>query len=82
MEEVNKNTELDNTDKKLHISDVSYSDLSFYGKKITDLTRDELYKGIEWLYNENERYRKMYQTNQKDIVELMDDMINMKKKSL
>ena len=25
MEEVNKNTELDNTDKKLHISDVMYS---------------------------------------------------------
>jgi hypothetical protein len=28
MEEVNKNTELDNTDKKLHISDVMFS--SFY----------------------------------------------------
>jgi len=28
MEEVNKNTELDNTDKKLHISDVSDSKLS------------------------------------------------------
>jgi len=27
MEEVNKNTELDNTDKKLHISDVSDSKL-------------------------------------------------------
>jgi hypothetical protein len=25
MEEVNKNTEVDNTDKKLHISDVSFS---------------------------------------------------------
>jgi hypothetical protein len=25
MEEVNKNTELNDTDKKLHISDVSYS---------------------------------------------------------
>jgi hypothetical protein len=28
MEEVNKNTELDNTDKKLHISDVSCSSIS------------------------------------------------------
>jgi hypothetical protein len=76
---VNKNTEDNNTDKKLHISNVSYNDFTFYGKKISDLTRDELYKGIEWLYNENERYRKMYRTNQKDMVDLMGDMINMKK---
>jgi hypothetical protein len=31
MEEVNKNTELDNTDKKLHISDV----ISSYKNKVT-----------------------------------------------
>ena len=36
MEEVNKNKELDNTDKKLHISDVRSSD-----DTIT-LTKDEL----------------------------------------
>jgi len=52
MNKDNKNAEVENTDKKLHISGVSYSDLTFYGKKITDLTREELYKGIEWLYNE------------------------------
>jgi len=79
MEEVNKNTEVDNTDKKLHISDVSYSDLTFYGKKITDLTREELYKGIEWLYNENERYRKMYHDSEKYTLDLMSDLIYSKK---
>lgn len=36
MEEVNKNTELDNTDKKLHISDVSDSDLINLIKKCKD----------------------------------------------
>ena len=78
MNKDNRNTEGNKTDKKLHISGVSYSDLSFYGKKITDLTREELYKGIEWLYNENERYRKMYDQSNKDTIELMDNMINMK----
>lgn len=79
MNKDNKNSELDNTDKKLHISDVSYSDLTFYGKKITDLTREELYKGIEWLYNENERYCKMYYDSEKYTLDLMGDLIDSKK---
>ena len=79
MNKDNKNTELDNTDKKLHKSGVSYSDLTFYGKKITDLTMEELYKGIEWLYNENERYRKMYHDSEKYTLDLMSDLIDSKK---
>ena len=40
MEKDNKNTELDNTDKKLHISDVSGS---FYNKLISKLMNDYNY---------------------------------------
>ena len=36
MEEVNKNTELENTDKKLHISDVSDSTKSQYKAHFID----------------------------------------------
>ena len=42
MEEVNKNTEVDNTDKKLHISDVSVSDL--FGR--CDFCKHQKYIGI------------------------------------
>ena len=46
MEEVNKNKELDNTDKKLHISDVRSSD-----DTIT-LTKDELETFIQDWYQD------------------------------
>jgi len=47
MEEVNKNTEVDNTDKKLHISDVSDS-ISF--KKEFDDIDFELYNNRLEIY--------------------------------
>jgi hypothetical protein len=43
MEEVNKNTELDNTDKKLHISDVIVSSSMWYDNfKIGDTIRYDI----------------------------------------
>lgn len=52
MEEVNKNTELDNTDKKLHISDVS---CSFFDKLRNKLKNDyDYYMNISIMCNEVE----------------------------
>ena len=44
MEEVNKNTELENTDKKLHISDVSCSYIDLIG----DVALIKREKDREW----------------------------------
>ena len=38
MKEVNKNTEVDSTDKKLHISDVMNSILNDYQDKLNNIT--------------------------------------------
>ena len=52
MEEVNKNTELDNTEKKLHISDVS---CDFFGKLKIKLKNDyDYYMNISIMCNEVE----------------------------
>ncbi|NPV13067.1 MAG: hypothetical protein HPY57_14975 [Ignavibacteria bacterium] len=49
MEEVNKDTEFDNTDKKLHISDVSCRFLSRETlRKIIELSAYEDSKGDVW----------------------------------
>lgn len=58
---------------------ISYNDLTFYGKKITDLTRNELYLGIEWLYNINKGYREMIYDSDKSTLDLMNDLIDNKK---
>lgn len=42
MEEVNKNTEPNDTDKKLHISDVSDSDLVNQIKKYKDIVVEDM----------------------------------------
>jgi hypothetical protein len=50
MEEVNKNTELDNTDKKLHISDVSDS----VNNKVVYIVIDQdmhSYESIQGIYD-------------------------------
>ena len=39
MEDVNKNIQVDNTDKKLHISDVIYRIDNFFSK-LLEMTRD------------------------------------------
>jgi dsDNA-binding SOS-regulon protein len=40
MEEVNKNTEVDNTDKKLHISDVMSSFLTKLQSRLVELEKE------------------------------------------
>jgi hypothetical protein len=46
MKEVNKNTEVDNTDKKLHISDVSDSKIKLFAKKISSRLTSSDYRGL------------------------------------
>ena len=55
MEEVNKNTKLDNTDKKLHISDVIKSLDELISKEeriVKDLALDKLFKSISYCEQE------------------------------
>jgi hypothetical protein len=55
MEEVNKNTKLDNTDKKLHISDDSDSDFKFMEiKTILKKKEDDMLWYIKEYFTEDE----------------------------
>lgn len=62
-------------------TDNSYNDLIFLGKKITELKRVELYKAIQWLYEDNERYRKMYFASQEAVCDFMQIAIDAKKQN-
>lgn len=60
------------------MSNISYKDLKFRGKQITDLTQEELYTAIQYLYNDNVRYREMYYSAQNDICDYMQIAIDNK----
>jgi citrate synthase len=61
------------------IHTVSYNELTYRGKKITDLSQNELYEAIQWLYNDNKKYRDMYFSSQKDICDYMQVAIDAKR---
>ena len=67
------------SDEQVDKKNINFNDLTFCGKKITDLTQEELYIAIQWLYNDNERYRKMYYSSQNDICDYMQMVIDTKK---
>lgn len=54
---------------------------TYRGKEIKDLPTEELYKIIVELYNESERFRKLYYESQDDIINMMDDEIKLKFKN-
>jgi len=63
MEEVNKNTEVDDTDKKLHISDVMFSILNYNNVEMfIELTNNQFKKifGCDAIRNINEVLPKYY----------------------
>jgi len=66
-------------DKQVDEKIISFNDITFCGKKIIDLTQEELYIAIQWLYNDNARYRKMYYSSQNDICDYMQMVIDTKK---
>lgn len=73
MNKDNKNTEVNNTDKKLHISDVSFSDL----KKYTDYLIEQYKKINNTHYEDSRIYWDLKQFSNdgriKDLIEKTDD---------
>ena len=60
MEEVNKNTELENTDKKLHISDVRSSAVNNIDLKLTD-NDNKILEMLDYMQKEFERGYSQFQ---------------------
>ena len=60
MEKVNKNTEVNNTDKKLHISDVRSSAINNIDLKLTD-NDNKILEMLEYMQKEFERGYSQFQ---------------------